>query len=140
MVMSKSTYQKLNTHSSTEVELVAVNDCLPQVLWNCLFLISQGYSTGETIIQLDNKSAMLLAENGNQSTSKRTCHLNVRYYFMTDKIAKGEIQIDHCGSSHMIVNYFTKPLQGSLFKKKFDLMLNLSAGSTPTDPKECVGP
>ena len=57
---------------------------------------------------------------------------------MTDKIAKGEIQINHCGSSHMIADYFTKPLQGSLFKKFQDLVLNVSAGSKPTDPKECV--
>ena len=50
MVTSKSMCQKLNTHSSTKVELVMEDDCLPQVLWTCLFLISQGYSTGETII------------------------------------------------------------------------------------------
>ena len=81
---------------------------------------------------------MLLAENGNRSSSQQTHHLNVRYYFVTDKIAKGEIQIDHCGSSHMIVDYFTKPLQGSLLFR--DLMLNVSGGSKPTDPKECVGP
>ena len=56
---------------------------------------------------------------------------------MTDKIAKGEIQINHC-ESHMIADYFTKPLQGSLFKKFQDLVLNVSAGSKPTDPKECV--
>ena len=31
MVTSKSTCQKLNTWSSTEAELVAVDDCLPQV-------------------------------------------------------------------------------------------------------------
>ena len=59
---------------------------------------------------------------------------------MTNKIAKGEIQIDHSGSSHMIADYFTKPLQGSLFKKIQDLVQNVSAGSKPTDPKECVGP
>ena len=70
MVMSKSTCQKFNSRSSTEAELVAVNDCLPQVLWNCLFLISQGYSTGETTIRQDNKSAMLLAENGNRLSSQ----------------------------------------------------------------------
>ena len=103
-------------------------------------MISQGYLTGETIIHQDNKSVMLLAENGNWSSSQQTHHLNVRYYFVTDKIAKGEIQIDHCGSSHMIADYFTKPLQGSLFKTFRELMLNVSAGSTPTDPKECVGP
>ena len=83
---------------------------------------------------------MLLAENGNWSSSQWTHHLNVRYYFVTDKIAKGEIQIDHCGSSHMIVDYFTEPLQRSLFKTFRDLSLNVSAGSTSADPKECVGP
>ena len=95
MVTSKSSHQKLNTQSSTKVELVMVDDCLLQVLWTCLFLISQGYSTGETVIHQDNKSAMLLAQNGNLSSSQWTQHLNVRYYFVTDKIAKGEIQVDH---------------------------------------------
>ena len=77
MVTSKSTRQKLNMCSSTEAELVAVDDCLPQVLWTQLFLMSQGYSTGDTIIRQDNKSAMLLAENGNRSSSQQTHHLNV---------------------------------------------------------------
>ena len=140
MVTSKSTRQKLNTRSSTEAELAVVDDCLPQVLWTRLFLSSQGYSSGETIIHQDNKSAMLLAQNGNRSSSQRTQHLNVRYYLVTDKIAKGEIWVDHCGSSHMIGDYFTKPLQGSLFKKFRDLILNVSAGSTSADPKECVVP
>ena len=86
------------------------------------------------------QSAMLLAENGNQSSSQQTPHLNVRYYFVTDKIVKGEIQIDHSGSSHIITDYFTKLLQGSLFKTFWDLVLNVSAGSPSADPKECVGP
>ena len=83
---------------------------------------------------------MLLAHNGNQSSSQQTRHLDVRYYFVTDKITKGEIQVEHCGSSHMIGDYFTKPLLGSLFKKFQDLVLNVSAGSTSADPKECVAP
>ena len=40
-----------------------------------------------TIYQ-DNKSMILLAENGRSSSSKRTCHINVWYYFVTDKIKK----------------------------------------------------
>ena len=97
-------------------------------------------SSSLTIFWQDNKSAMLFAENGNQSSSQCTRHLNVTYYFITDKITKGEIQINHCDSSHIIVDYFTKPLQNSIFDKFWDLMLNVSAGSKPTDPKECVGP
>ena len=59
---------------------------------------------------------------------------------MTNKIAKGEIQLKHCGSLDMIADYFTKPLQQSLFKYFWDLVLNVSVGPTPPDPKECVGP
>ena len=134
MVTSKSMYQKLNTHSSTKAELVTVDDCLPPSSVDPLLLdLPRLFNWG-------NHYTSRKAENGNWSSSQWTHHLNVRYYSVTDKITKDEIQIDHCGSSHMIVDYFTKPLQGSLFKNIQDLVLNVSAGSTPADPKQCVGP
>ena len=37
------TLQKINTKSSTEAELVGVNDVLPPVLWTQFFLEAQGY-------------------------------------------------------------------------------------------------
>ena len=41
-VYGTSTRQKINTKSSTEGELVPVNDVLPQILWTCHFLEAQG--------------------------------------------------------------------------------------------------
>ena len=38
-----SSKQKLNTTSTTESELVGVNDEMPQVLWTRYFLEAQGY-------------------------------------------------------------------------------------------------
>lgn len=38
-VYATSTWQKLNTRSSTEAELVGANDVLPQVLWTRYFLL-----------------------------------------------------------------------------------------------------
>jgi hypothetical protein len=35
--------QRLNTKSSTEVELVGVDNVMPQVLWTKYFLECQGY-------------------------------------------------------------------------------------------------
>ena len=32
-IYGASTWQKLNTRSSTEAELVGVDDCMPQILW-----------------------------------------------------------------------------------------------------------
>jgi len=46
---STSTRQKLNTRSSTESELVAMNDVLPQVLWTRYFLREQGYEVYDAL-------------------------------------------------------------------------------------------
>jgi len=36
---------------------------------------------------------------------------------ITDKVKKGEITIDYCPTEDMLADYFTKPLQGSLFRR-----------------------
>jgi len=62
---STSCTQKLNTKSSTEAELVAIDDTMGQILWTRNFLNGQGISTtSATNIYQDNKSTILLAENG----------------------------------------------------------------------------
>ena len=37
----------------------------------------------------DNKSAILLESNGKRSAGKRSRALNVKYFFMTDQVEKG---------------------------------------------------
>ena len=69
--------QKLNTKSSMEAELVAINDAMGQILWTRHFLAAQGIPVPTTMIYQDNKSTILLAENGSTSSSKHTRHLNV---------------------------------------------------------------
>ena len=36
---------------------------------------------------------------------------------ITDKVKKGEITIDYCPTEDVLADYFTKPLQGSLFPR-----------------------
>ena len=55
---------KKYTRSSTEAELVAMNEVLPQVLWTCYFLEAQGYGTIDSIVYQDNQSAVLLERMG----------------------------------------------------------------------------
>jgi hypothetical protein len=54
-----STKQKLNTKSSTESELVGMDDMMPIILWTCYFLLSQGYEVIENLSLQDNKSSNL---------------------------------------------------------------------------------
>jgi len=67
---------------------VAVDDAMGQVLWTRHFLAAQGQHVPMITIYQDNKSTILLAENGKSSSSKRTRHINVRYFFIADKIKK----------------------------------------------------
>ena len=103
----------MNTRSSTESEVVAVNVIMPQVLWTNYFMQAQGYGSKNTIVYQDNKSAILLEKNGKMSSSKRTKHINIRYFFITDRVEKGEVTIKYCPTDDMIAGFFTKPLQKS---------------------------
>jgi hypothetical protein len=122
---STSCKQKLNTKSSTEAELVAIDDAMGQILWTRHYLAAQGIHVPTTTIHQYNKTTILLAENGSTSSGKRTRHLDVRYYFVTDKIKNGEVKIEYCPTKDMLGDFFTKPLQGSAFAKMRDKILNL---------------
>ena len=117
--------QKLNTKSSTEAELVAIDDAMAQVLWTRHFLAEQGVPVPVTTIYQDNKSTILLSENGRGSSSKRTKHLDVRYFFITDRIKRGEVKVAYCPTENMLADFFTKPLQGGAFKRMRSTILNM---------------
>lgn len=125
---SGSHRQKLNSKSSTEAEVIAVDDFIGQVLWTQYFLQAQGYAVKKSVVYQDNQSAILLEKNGRKSGSKRTRHINVRYYFITDRINKGEVQVGYCPTGDMVADFFTKPLQGSAFRKFRDAILNIQHG------------
>jgi hypothetical protein len=109
--------QKMNMRSSTEGELVAVDDAATMILWMKLFLEAQGYDVEKNIVYQDNKSAILLETNGKKSSGKQARALNIRYFFITDQVEKGNAQIEHCGTDNMAGDFFTKPLQGEKFQR-----------------------
>ena len=110
MIYNTSIKQKLNVKSSTEAELVGVDDVLAQVLWTNHFLEAQGFNTSDTVVYQDNKSAILLEKNGRMSSTKRTKHINVRYFFIKDKADRKELSIKYCPTDDMVADFFTKPL------------------------------
>jgi hypothetical protein len=52
-----------------------------------------------------------LENNGHQSSSKRTRHLNIKDFFIKDWVEAGKLNIKHCRTDDMIADYVTKPLQ-----------------------------
>jgi hypothetical protein len=78
---------------------------------------AQGYNINQKNIYQNNKSVILLEMNGKKSSTKRTCALNIRYFFMVDQVEKGNVQIQYCPTDEMMADYMMKPLSGKKFQK-----------------------
>jgi hypothetical protein len=145
-VYSMSNKHKLNSRSLTEAELIAVIDAMSKTLWTRLFIQGQGYDVVDNVVYQDNQSAILLEKNGKLSSSKRTRHIEIRFFFVTDNVQKKHVRIEYCPTDNMVGDFFTKPLQGSKFTKFRCRILGTTANDicmppNSADPvrKECVG-
>jgi hypothetical protein len=138
-LLCKSSKQKLNTKSSTEAELVGASDYLPNTLWMKMFMEAQGYPISQCIFEQDNESAIRLEKNGRSSCGPKSRHINIRYFFIKDRTADEGITIRHCPTLEMLADFFTKPLQGALFRKFRDVILGYEHISTLTKLVDSAG-
>ena len=136
--ISISSKQKINSRSSTEAELVGVNDAMYLVLWVRHFLEAQGYTVTDNVVYQDNESAMLLEKNGKRSSTKNTRHIEIRYFFVTDNIKRDKLSVEYCPTDTMLGDYFTKPTQGKKYKWQRNRIMNLTSEPN-TGSQECVG-
>jgi hypothetical protein len=96
---------------------VGADDFMPAICWTHYFTEAQGYGVKDSVLFQDKKSSILLEKNGKASRSKRTKHINIRYFFITYRVSKEELSVVWCPAGDMIGDYATKPLQGALFRK-----------------------
>jgi hypothetical protein len=122
-VTSISRKQRMNT--STEAELVAADEIVGPMLWTRRFLQAQGYPVKGNILYHDNRSAILLENDGRQSVGKRSRHLNIRMFFVTDQVQKKHIEVEYCPTDEMTGDYMTKPLHGRKFTTFRNAIINL---------------
>ena len=113
-VHCKSCKQTIVSKSSTEAELIALSDSANQGLHIRNFLIEQGYSCKPVTVYQDNMSCMALIERG-RSGAEKTRHIDIRHYWLKERVTRGEAIIKHKGTVDMYANLLTKPLQGSQF-------------------------
>ena len=120
---SKSSKQRLNTKSSTEAEIVGVSEYAPHNIWLMNFMSQLGYKMKKNILYQDNESAIRMETNGRTSCTGNSRHISIRYFFVKDRVDKGELSISYCPTHEMLADFFTKPLQGALFKKFRDVIM-----------------
>jgi hypothetical protein len=73
----------------------------------------------------DNQSTIHFLKNC-QSNSERTRHMDIRYFFITDRIKRGDIQEIFKPTLEMMADIMTKPLTSNLIRKLRDQLLNIT--------------
>ena len=127
---------KINTKSSTESELVGVDQSLNFLVWLKIFFEHQmkeyrddkaTKKIGQVNVLLqDNTSAIQLERHGKNAGTKRTIHLTVQYYCCSSLLNNGTIPcVEYCATKSMIRDFMSKPLQGSLFRKNKNMILDI---------------
>jgi hypothetical protein len=106
-----STRQKINTKSSTEAELVGIDDSMGVITWTWNFMKEQGFDVKDNVVYQDNQSVILLERNGHASSGCHSRHINICYFFVTDQIKQGELRLSTVvRTAEMLADFFTKPL------------------------------
>jgi hypothetical protein len=97
----------------------------------------QCITCASAIVYRDNTSSMKLEQNGRASASKRTRHFNIKYFYITDLIKRGEIKEEYCPTDEMLADFMTKPVVGTKFIEFRNKILNKP--SLIEGQQECVG-
>mmetsp|Transcript_830 Transcript_830/g.1321 ORF Transcript_830/g.1321 Transcript_830/m.1321 type:complete len:103 (+) Transcript_830:623-931(+) len=82
-----------------------------------MFLEEQGYALKKNILHQDNQSAIRLEKNCRMTCGQKSKHINIRFFWVTDRVKNEDLTIEYCPTELMLADFFTKPLQGAVFRK-----------------------
>lgn len=115
----KAQLQSTVALSTTEAEYMAVTEGLKEAIWLKGLFGELDESRNVTTVFCDNQSAIFLAKD--QMFHDRTKHIDVRYHFVREVIARGDFKVSKIHTNDNPVDVFTKCLPVA----KFSLCLNL---------------
>ena len=139
MILNHSTKQKSNSRSSTEAEIIGVDDKISKIIWAKRFIEEQGFEVNTNIVYQDNQNVIRLEENGNSIAGKRTRHFDIKIFYVKDLIKQNILSMKYSSTDNMIADYLSKLLVGSKFKQMRDLLMNLLSKRIAVKQQECVG-
>lgn len=100
--------------SSTEAEYVALTEAICECKWIRKLLAELNIDcVGPVVIFEDNQSCIRVADD--QKTSKRMKHLDIKYHFICEAVANGEVELEYKPTNEQLADIMTKGLGRSLF-------------------------
>nr|GFA81448.1 retrovirus-related Pol polyprotein from transposon TNT 1-94 [Tanacetum cinerariifolium] len=114
LVSWSSKKQDCTSMSFVEVEYVSLSACCAQVLWMRTQLADYGFHFDKIPMYCDSKEAIAISCNPVQHS--RTKHIDVRYYFIKEKVEKGIVELFFVRTKYQLGGLFTKALPVERFK------------------------
>ena len=88
-----------------------------------MFYEAQGYEITKYVLFQNNESVIKKEKNGRDFCTGNSRYINIRHFFVKYRVYKEAIELQLCPTHLMIADYFTKPLQGNLFKLFRDIIM-----------------
>ena len=76
---------------------------------------AQGYTLDSNLLWQDNEGAQRMAEKGKMSCSSKSRNIDIKFFWITDRVKQGLLRVQHCPTDIMLADCFTKPLQSKKF-------------------------
>ena len=100
-------------------------------VWLAGFMKDQEYPISRKLFYQDNMSCIQIEKNGSVTSSERSRHINIRFFFIKDILRREGIEVKKNPTERMIADFFTKPLQGKWLR-------DIVTGLAPFPMEECV--
>ena len=62
-------------------------------------------------------SSIQFKKNGRKSCGPDSRHIDIRYFWIKDRLGLENVEVVYCPTEQMLADFFTKPLQGSLYRR-----------------------
>jgi hypothetical protein len=114
MISWASRKQKSVTLNTAEAEYIAACDACTEAVW--LHKLVSGLfdqALDSTMIYCDNQSCVKLSEN--LVFHDKSKHIEIKYYYICDKVQKGEVKLQYISIDEKITDILTKPLSKGKF-------------------------
>jgi len=96
--------------SSTEAEYMAAASAVQEAVHLRLLMKTLGFEQiGATLVYEDNQGAIAMSVNP-VNAHKRSKHIDVRFHFLRERVASGEVKLEYIVTEHQQADLLTKPL------------------------------
>ena len=92
-----------------------------------------GYPQPATLLRMDNTVALGIASG--QMNAKRSKSMDMRFFWLVDRVEQGQFIVDHIPGIWNIADHFTKPLPKTKFCQ-FCAFIIVNTDNEPQQPKQ----